>query len=87
MHASHLDPRVLTAGFAALLVAFLLALVPSLPTIDSGTSGGSSAAPATTAPAAHHHLEAGIVGVGAHPRDRTGTGLKAAGDGLSQGPQ
>ena len=51
MHASHLDPRLLTASFAALLVAFLLALVPSLPAIDSGTSGGSAAAPATTAPA------------------------------------
>jgi hypothetical protein len=52
MHASHFDPRLLTAGFAALVVALLLALVPSLPPIHLGTSGGSAAAPATTAPAA-----------------------------------
>ena len=47
MHASRLDPRLLTAGFAALVAAFLLALAPSLPEIELRSSGGSAAEPAT----------------------------------------
>jgi hypothetical protein len=58
MHASHFDPRLLTAGFAALVVAFLLALAPSLPEIQLGSSGGSAAEPATA--------------VSTAPRDATG---------------
>ena len=47
MHATRFDPRLLTAGFAALVAAFLLALAPSLPEIELRSSGGSAAAPAT----------------------------------------
>jgi hypothetical protein len=52
MHASHFDPRLLTAGLAALVLALLIALAPSLPGIDLSSPGGSAAAPSTAAPAA-----------------------------------
>jgi hypothetical protein len=53
MLARHPDFRIVTAGLVALMMALLLALVPSLPEIDLSSSGGSTtAAPSLAAPAA-----------------------------------
>jgi hypothetical protein len=52
MHASHLDPRLLIASLAALVVTLILVLAPSLPEIELGFGSGGSAAPSLAAPAA-----------------------------------
>jgi hypothetical protein len=52
MPASHLDPRLVIASVAALLLTMIVMLAPSLPEIELGSSSGSAAAPSLAAPAA-----------------------------------
>jgi hypothetical protein len=53
MPASHLDPRLLIATVAALLLTLVVVmLAPSLPEIELGSSSGSASAPSLAAPAA-----------------------------------